>query len=342
MQFKQTLNCSSFFSATGRLILWKVCMALFRAGICCVLCASGFLATVAEARPRLVDINKNTLTLLSGEPAWFPEALSIANELDRENGLRILPMQGSGCIDSVADVLQLTQVDVALLSSDCVDYAEQQGLLPKASQKLAYVARVKSLPVVLVTRRDIPNLTALAGKRIATGSADSAAFASGEILLGGLGLPFVRVPKSGADGVALLKSGEADAVLLQGLDALDGSLDPKTFHVLGLTTTQNSTTSHAPVLVEASELKGLLPTGTALETVSTALVLAVFNWPAKSAKAEKIKLFSAVYFEKQAMGNDASQLSASVPGWQRYALSQNALEALTIELPATLQQGDGP
>ena len=303
------------------------------------------MATVAEAQPRLVDINRKTLTLLSGEPAWFADAVAIASDIDRENGLRILPMQGTGCIDSAADVLQLTQVDVAILSSDCVDYAEQQGLLPKASQKLAYVARVKSLPIVLVTRRDIANLTALAGKRIATGTADSAGFASGEILLGGLGLPFVRVPKSGAEAMALLKTGQADAVLLQGLDALDGTLDPQKFHVLGLTATQSSSTSHAPALVEASALKGLLPESGSLETVSTALVLAVFNWPAKSAKAEKIKLFSAAYFEKQALGEDASQLSALVPGWQRYTSSQNALEALTIEIPeqpATLQQGDGP
>jgi ABC-type amino acid transport substrate-binding protein len=319
-------------------------MALFRAVLCSLVFASGLLADGAFAKPPLADINQKTLTLLSGEAIWFPAAVAIANQLDHENGLRVLPMQGSGCIESAADVLQLTQVDVALLSSDCVDYAEQQGLLPKASQKLAYVTRVRSLPVVLVTGRDIPNLTALAGKRIATGPADSAGFASGEILLGGLGLPFIRVPKSGVEGMALLKSGEADAVLLQGLDALDGTLDPQKFHVLGLTATQNSTASHAPALVEASELRGLLASGTSLETVSTALVLAVFNWPAKSAKAEKIKLFSTAYFEKQALGDGASQLSASVPGWQRYSTSQNALEALTIELPEqpTLQQGDGP
>jgi hypothetical protein len=320
-------------------------MALFRAVVCSAVFASGWLATDVVAQPRLVDINQKTLTLLSGEPAWFPDAVAIANEIDHENGLRVLPMQGSGCIESAADVLQLAQVDVALLSSDCVDYAEQQGLLPSASQKLAYVARVKSLPIILVTRRDIPNLTALAGKRIATGPAHSAGFASGEILLGGLGLPFIRVAKSGVDGMAALKSGKADAVLLQGLAALDGELDPQKFHVLGLTTTQNSTLSHAPALVEASELKGLFAGSGSLETVSTALVLAVFNWPAKSAKAAKIKLFSVAYFEKQAMSDDASQLSASVPGWQRYATSQNALEALTIELPeqpTTLQQGDGP
>jgi TRAP-type uncharacterized transport system substrate-binding protein len=320
-------------------------MALCRVVLVCAVFASGLVGTEVVAQPRLADINQKTVTVLSGEPGWFAEAVAIADGLANEQGLRILPMQGSGCIDAAADVLQLTQVDMALLSSDCVDYAEQQGLLPNASKKLAFVARVKSLPLFIVTRRDVPNLTALAGKRIATGPANSAAFASGEILLGGLGLPFVRVPKSGAEGLALLQSGDADAVLLEGVEALDGTLDARKFHVLGLTTTQNSTTSHAPALVDAAAFKGLLAEGETLETVSTALVLAVFNWPAKSAKAAKIKLFSKAYFSQQALGENAAQLSASVPGWQRHATSQNALEALSTdfpEQPSTFQQGDGP
>jgi ABC-type amino acid transport substrate-binding protein len=313
--------------------------------VCCVWVAAGAVSPVAVAQSRLADVNEKTITLLAGEPGWFPAAVAIAEALAHEQGLRVLPVQATGCIDAAADVLQLTQIDVALLSSDCVDYAEQQGLLPQASKKLAYVARVKPLPILLITGIDVPNLTALAGKRIATGPADSAAFASGEILLGGLGLPFVRVAKSGADAIALLKSGAADAVLLQGIDALDGSLDPQRFHVLGLTATETSTASHAPALVVAADLKGLLPGGGTLETVSTALVLAVFNWPVKSAKAKKIKLFSTTYMAQQALGNGAAQLSAEVPGWQRYDTSQKALEALTTDLPqqnTVSQQGDGP
>jgi uncharacterized protein len=320
-------------------------MALFRALVCSVLVAAGWFSSTAFAQPRFADINKKTITLLAGEPGWFPQAVSIADSLALEQGLRVLTMQGTGCIESVADLLQLTQVDAGLLSADCVDYAEQQGLLPQASKKLAYIARIRPLPIIIVTRLDVANLTALAGKRIATGKADSAAFASGEILLGGLGLPFVRVAKSGAEAIALLKADAADAVLLQGLEALDGSLDPQRYHVLGLTTTQSSTQSHVPALVDAAQLKGLLPKGGALETVSTALVLAVFNWPPETAKAAKIKLFSSAYMAQTALGEDALQLSASVPGWQRLETSQKALEALTIEPTPqinTSQQGDGP
>lgn len=298
----------------------------------------------AQAQPHLADINKKTITLLAGEAAWFAQAQTIADHVAHEQGLRVIPMQGTGCVDAAADVLQLTQVDMALISSDCLSYVEQQGLLPKASQKLAYVARIKSLPLILITRKDVPNLTSLAGKRIATGPANSAGFASGEILLGGLGLPFVRVPQDGKAAVAALKKGDADAVLLQGFDALDGSLDPAMFRVLGLTTSQNSGAAHVPALIDAKDLQGLLPLGQSLETVSTALVLTVFKWPASSPKAAKIKLFSSVYFEKEAFGDNAAQLSTLVPGLERHSSATRAFEALQTEFPATpaFQQGDGP
>jgi uncharacterized protein len=316
-------------------------MASVRALLRCILVST--IAVPAVAQPQLADINKKTITLLAGEAAWFGQAELISADVANAQGLRVIPMQGTGCIDAAADVLQLTQVDMALLTADCLSYAEQQGLLPKAAQKLAYVARVKNLPLLLIARRDVPNLTALAGKRIATGPANSAGFASGEIVLGGLGLPFLRVPLSGNAAIAALKKGEADAALLLGFDALDGSLDPGKFHVLGLTTSQNSGTAQVPALVDAADLKGLLRKGDALETVSTALVLAVFKWPQKSPKAAKIKLFSQVYFEKEAAGEQALELSTEVPGLERHDAASRALEALQTdnpEIPAE-QQGDG-
>jgi uncharacterized protein len=319
-------------------------MAFVRAVLRCAFFLAVAIPVSALAQPQLAGINKKTITLLAGEPSWFAQAQSISDHVAHEQGLRVIPMQGTGCVDAAADVLQLTQVDMALLSSDCLAYVEQQGLLPKAAQKLAYIARVKSLPLILITRKDLPNLTSLAGKRIATGPANSAGFVSGEILLGGLGLPFVRVPQDGKAAIAALKKGDADAVLLLGLDALDGSLDPAKYRVLGLTTSQSSGSVDVPALVDAKDLQGLLPQGQSLETVSTALVLTVFKWPASSPKAAKIKLFSSVYFEREAFGNNAAQLSTLVPGLERHSSATRALEALQTDFPdiTAFQQGDGP
>lgn len=316
-------------------------MALPKYFLCVFALMIGLANSHATAQPSLAAINQKTLTVLSGEAQWFPDTLAISQSVEHAEGLRILPIHGQGCIESAADVLQLTQVDVAVLSADCVAYAQAQGLLSGAAKKLTYIARIRALPFVIVTLRNNANLTSLAGKRIATGAANSATFASGEMLLGGLDLPFVRVAKSGGAALELLKAGGVDAVLLQGLSALDVGLDAKRFHVLGLTAPQPLAATYAPALLDASTLNGLGAGQQSIETVSTSLLLAVYNWPKQSAKAQKIKQFTKVYFEQQAMGDGAQELSVAVPGWQRHDVSQSALNALTIISPNT-QQGDGP
>jgi uncharacterized protein len=305
------------------------------------LCVLGLAVAApgAFAQSRLSTINEKTVTLVAGEPQWFGATVALSRLLKNENGLRVLPVQGDGCIESAADVMQLSQIDVALLTTDCVEYAEQQGLLPSAKKKLAFVARVESLPLIIVTRKEFPTLTSLANKRIATGPAHSAGFASGELLLGGLGLPFARLPRSGTEGLAALKANEVDAVLLQGLHLLDGELDPQRFHVIGLSAPAVDATSYAPALIESAALKGL--SATDVETVSTSLVLAVLNAPKNSSKSEKIKLFSGAYFTQQASGDEAPLLSTNIAGWQRHTSAQQALDALPNE-PIQTEQGDGP
>ena len=151
-----------------------------------IVCCS--LALFMGASAGLADPNQKAVTLLAGEAQWFARSTAIAQALQHQAGLNIIPMQGQGCLDATTDLYQLTAVDVALISSDCVDYAATQGLLPKPHDKLTYIARVASVPLLLVTKRENSNITSLAGKRIATGPANSAGFAAGELILGGLGL----------------------------------------------------------------------------------------------------------------------------------------------------------
>jgi uncharacterized protein len=314
-------------------------MALSSVWYVCVL-ASCFLTTLAQAQSRLGEINEGTVTVLSGEPQWFAETVAISQSVTHNSTVRMLPMHGEGCIESVADVLQLTTVDIAMVSADCVEYAERQGLIQSA-KKLNYIARVKSLPILLLTRRDIPNVTALAGLRIATGPAHSATFAAGELLLGGLELPFTRVAQSDAAAIKLLQAGVVDAVLLHGVEAFEGTIDAQRYHVLGLSAPQVMSDTFSPALIEAQTLKGLADGQGSLETVSTPLLLAVYNWPKNSAKAEKLKQFAKAYFELQATTEDATELSATIPGWERHETSKQALQALNTS-PPEIQQGDGP
>jgi uncharacterized protein len=298
------------------------------------------LSTIGHVSAASVDVNGRSIGLVVGDDTWLPRIVMMGRELNNEKGLRVLPIASAGCMQSAADVLRLDHVDVSLLTTDCVAYAEQQGMLPNAVDKLAYLARVEALPIVLVTRKDIKTLTALAGKRIATGPADSAAFATGELVLGGMGLPFKRVAKSGALAVSALEAGDADAALLLGLEQLPASFDTLKFHALGLTAPAALSDVYAPILLEPAQVRGLAGEQS-FETISVALTLVTPRKPRSAVQAKRIKLFSQVYFQHQMALGNAPQLSTNIAGWQRHDASATALQALEIPTD-TLQQGDGP
>jgi hypothetical protein len=298
------------------------------------------LSAVAQSAAATVDVNSRSVGVIAGDDAWLPRVVAMGRELNDEQGLRILPIATAGCMQSAADVLRLDHVDLSLLTTDCVVYAEQQGLLPQAVDKLAYVARVEALPIILVTRKDVKTLTALAGKRIATGPADSAAFATGELVLGGMGLPFKRVAKSGALALAALQAGDADAALLLGLEHLQASFDTQKFHVLGLAAPATLPDVYAPILLEPAQLRGLSG-DQSFETISVALTLVSPRKPRNAAQAKRISLFSKIYMQNQHEIGNAAQLSTNIMGWKRHTSSAAALETLDINTE-TLQQGDGP
>lgn len=310
-----------------------------KSGLYCVAFAV-LLSSLGHASAASVDVNSRSIGLVAGDDAWLPRIVMMGRELNNEQGLRVLPIASAGCMQSAADVLRLDHVDVSLLTTDCVAYAEQQGLLPQAVDKLAYLARVEALPIILITRKDVKTLTALAGKRIATGPADSAAFATGELVLGGMGLPFKRVARSGALALSALQAGDADAALLLGLESLPASFDTQKFHALGVAAPATLTDVYAPILLEPAQLRGLSGEQS-FETISVALTLVTPRKPRSAVQAKRIKLFSEIYMQNQHVLGNTAQLSTNIAGWKRHALSAAALEALDIN-NEKLQQGDGP
>lgn len=324
-----------------------------------VLCAGAsalFLAfSLAEspavaADKQTTELNLKTVGLMAGEAELLPRVQTIAGQLHHEDGLRILPIAGDGSLQAVNDLLRLDAVDVALIPSDTVAYAEAQGLLSDAEGKIAYLARISSLPVLVVARKNIANITGLANQRISTGPAQSAGFATGELLLGNLGLPFKRVPKSGADAIAALQAGEADAAVVLGVPAELARLDPQQFHILNLPLPAGMERVYAPAMVDAPQALRLAPPGGSIETVASSLVLAVYNWPRSNTHSTKLKLLSDNFFrlsraEQQKLVEPGTNIAATVVGWQRHITAVDALEALkkatanSDALPQ--QQGDG-
>lgn len=305
---------------------------MFKVGALAVaLICAGLAANVVKAEDQGRGINQNTIGVLAGEAEWLPLVQDVAKTLNHRDGLRILPIAGEGGIQAVSDLVNIEGIDVALIPADSVAYAKAQGLLPPDGEKIAYLARMGSIKVLLVAKNETSSLTALAGKRIATGPAQSSGFATGELVLGSLGLPFTRVPADGASAIAALERGEADAALVLGTQNLAALKEPAQFRILPLPLPKDIENDYAPAIIAEAEIERYGIRGGPIDTVATPLVLAVYNWSAKNPHSASLYTFNKALLGAVNLPDSDAQwiknnLAAEVPSLVRHLSATRALE----------------
>jgi NMT1-like family len=270
------------------------------------------------------------INIVAGEATWLSQAAGLASKLDHENGLRILPILGAGGVQALQDLTRIQSVDAAIVSSDSLAYAKSQNLLPSGKDTLAYVAKLAPLELVLIARTDIKSVTTLAGKRIATGPAQSATFASGELLFNALEISFKRVPQQGDAALQALVSGQADAALVLGTSINIRRLPEGKYHVLSLAIPPDLQDVYQPAMLTSQQLPGLMEPNGTVETIAASLTLAVQNWPRNSPHTATLKIFEAELYKAQSDGPTAN-LAAIVPGWTRHSSAQDLLDQTSID-----------
>lgn len=311
-----------------------------------VLVAAGLAVSASApsvAETRISKINQNTLGLLAADSQWLQQAITIASAVQHDQGLRVLPIVGSGTMQAVSDLATLDSVDAALLPLDTLTYAQAQGLLQGIDGKISYLARLQPVRWALVTTHNVENLTQLAGKRIATGPTGSMGFVAGELLFSAFEVPFARVPRQNGDALAILTQGAADAALVDASVLRAARLDGNRYKVMPMALPNQLTSTYAPVMLGSSDAPSLIPKGADIETVAAPLAVMVFTRNGSKADDARLKAFSAALFRNAAQLNINNNIAAEIPGWTRHRAAQDALKQLaaTAASESELQQGDG-
>jgi hypothetical protein len=286
------------------------------------LCLLAFASTLANAEPE-----ERGFTILVGESSWVGDAQFLAKSLDHERALRVLPVLGQGSIQAMQDLTQFSMLDSALVSSDSLPYIKAQNLLGADEQKFTYVTTIRPLPIILIAHKKISNISALAGKRIATGPAYSANFATGELVLGSLEIPFLRVAQSQDQAIEALANGKADAALVLGTPKNLGRLQAGEFHILPITMPVELSKTYSHKTLTSRDAPNLLTATQKIESIATELLLAVNDQHFDAAQRARLKQFEAEIFKQSKIA-----ATTQVEGWERQqdAQSQLGLNA-TIE-----------
>ncbi len=289
------------------------------------------------ADTRAVKVNEGTIGLVVSRPESLIQAVQISNAVDHTDGLRILPILGRGGLQSINDLLFIRGVDVAMVPSDCLAFARKNNLYTDETGKISYLAKIGDKNVVIVANAKFTTLQSLSGKRVAVGPTESDEFVIADLVLGGMELNFERVPLLGKSAVEALNEGRVDAAIFSGsntsqeLSAL--KTDSQT-HVLPISLNESLSTIYSPAILSNNDLPSLIPAGTTVDTIASSEVLAVFDWPKRSQRGNKIEKFNRALFANYfaSISKDGSiNFLATVPGWKPYVKDKQTSGAKAIQ-----------
>lgn len=285
-------------------------------------------AVLIGASPAPAAERVTVIGLMADSAADMTMAARIAAALDHQAGLRVVPMLGKGPAQTLTDLVHLKGVDAALLPSDTLAYAQRENLLDVKPAKISYVLKLESRDLVLVARKEVADLAGLAGRRVAVGSTADASFVSARLLLDVAQITVEEVALAGPAALAALADGSVDAAFLSGPEAANllAAARLRSVHLVPLAAPQELAQAFAPAMLTAASFPTLLKKSETVESVSSALIVAVFEWPKGSPQSETTRKFAGALFQALgANGGAGINLAASVPGWTRARVADELL-----------------
>ncbi len=311
--------------------------------VVCVLAATvltGVASVQAEDDKDIARMNAGALTLITdGDNSQATSyAADLADLMEGEHDLRILPVLGHGSVEAMRDLLFLKGIDASIVPSDTVAYMRKQGLIEDIDKKVTYIARLGSAQIHVIARKDITSLKDLAGKKVNIGPASEPRFVTASLLFDTLGININSVDGSESDAAGLLESGNVDAIVLlapQPSAIAEELARTGKYRLLDVTGNDELNQIYTPAILAPKTYEGFAQDGGMTETLSVSYAVAVFNWEKGTDRYYKLRNFANVLFSGigdlqngkwHAAWNDVN-LSADLPGWTRYVTAEEWLEA---------------
>jgi TRAP-type uncharacterized transport system substrate-binding protein len=292
--------------------------------------------------------NQWTILLAGGTmDGYLRFADEIGKVLDDGDDMRVIPMITRGAASNLQDLLYLRGVDAALAQSDILEYFRTQGKVPNLVNRVHYIIRLPVAELHVTARADVRTPEDLRGKKVGFGSAGAAATLTGPIVFQRLGIEVEPVFIDRPTGLKMLMAGEIAALL--------GSLPkPVEFftkipsdsglHLVPVPFTKALADLYVAGEFTSADYPNLVPPGQRIDTVAAPCVLAVYNWPKNSDRYRRLDRFVQYLFNRwdkltqppfHPRWRDVN-LAATVPGWTRFAASDDMLRRQVQNVPQTV------
>jgi TRAP transporter TAXI family solute receptor len=290
---------------------------------------------------------------LSGTYMTF--ANELAEVLDDDDNLRILPIVSYGAASNLDDLLYLRGVDVAVTQSDVFEYFQTQRKIAGLQNRVHYIIRLPVSEVHIMARRNIRSIEDLRGKKVNFGPAGSGSSLTGAIIFQRAGVKVEQTQFDNPVALQRLRSGEIDALIRMVSKPIDffAKIPAKDdFHLVPIPFTKTFSDYYTLAEFTKAEYPTLISEGETTSTLGVPAVLAVYNWPRQSDRARRVQRM----VERMFANWDKFQtpprhpkwkevnLAATVPGWTRWQPVEELLQTARARQAqaAPVTRGSGP
>jgi TRAP-type uncharacterized transport system substrate-binding protein len=293
---------------------------------------------------RFEQPNENTIGLISGSPSSDDTYLQVANDLaevlNDDDNLRVLPIVGFGGPRNIRDVRYLKGVDIGLTQTSILNsFRRSNERMGQTENKIVYIAELFKEEVHLVARPNITSIEQLRGLKVNLDAKGSGTSYSMRDLFKALGIEVEEVSLSQAEALEKVKSGDIAATALiagkpvRSISKLTGT---DRLHFVPIPYPGKLIGDYLPATLAHDDYPELIASGETVDTVAVSAVLIAYNWPKTSVdRYRRIQRFVEAFFPRIAdfqrpprhpKWHDVN-LAATLPGWTRFEAAQAWLDS---------------
>jgi uncharacterized protein len=288
--------------------------------------------------------NENTIGLVSGNPnsgdTYLQIAYELAEVLNSDDGLRILPIAGIGGPRNIRDVRNLRGVDIGLTQTSILNnFQRSNESVGQTDNKIVYIAKLFDEEVHLIAKPNITSIEQLRGLKVNLDAKGSGTSYSMRDLFKTFGIEIEEVSMSQLEALQKVRSGEiAATALIAGkpvssllkLSRSDG------LHFVPIPYTRQLIGDYLPATLAQNDYPELMAPGETVDTVAVGAVLIAYNWPKTNVdRYRRVQRFVEAFFPRIADFQRAPHhpkwrdvnIAASLPGWTRFEAAQAWLDS---------------
>jgi len=272
-----------------------------------------------------------TIGIMGGEiDGTFMRITTDLTSVMNSDTLRVVPIVGKGSLQNIGDLLRLPGVDLALIASDALAYAQSKNMYPGELSKIQYICKLYDNDVHVCARPDIKSLAELEGKPVNIDVEGAGTNLTARAMFATLGIhPDLRSEEPGI-GQDKLRRGEIAAnVYVAGKPVRLFATAPAGTGLQFLSVPSNEALEKTYLpggVFTHKDYPTLIAEDETVETIGVGVVLAVFGWQPNTPRYRNLELFIETFFTKfpellkpphHQKWHDVN-LASSQPGWTRF------------------------